>query len=191
MAKPDKSVEIINPPNMLKAKVGGKLPPADQAAIERAEMALGQIKHQFQDWLAEEVTKMEALIDSVSQDGLLGESGEMLFTSAHDLRGLGSTYEFPIISRISGSLAKLIETKERRSIAPLALVRAHASSIRAAPIVDPLSGRSAAGWRSSSSRLSASQPCQARRRAAATMVRPTSAAPAIIKVGSNITSCPP
>ena len=67
MAKPDKSVEIINPPNMLKAKVGGKLPPADQAAIERAEMALGQIKHQFQDWLAEEVTKMEALIDSVSQ----------------------------------------------------------------------------------------------------------------------------
>ena len=58
----------------------------------------------------------------------------MLFTSAHDLRGLGSTYEFPIISRISGSLAKLIETKERRSIAPLALVRAHASSIRAALI---------------------------------------------------------
>lgn len=134
MAKPDKSVEIINPPNMLKAKVGGKLPPADQAAIERAEMALGQIKHQFQDWLAEEVTKMEALIESVSQDGLLGESGEMLFTSAHDLRGLGSTYEFPIISRISGSLAKLIETKERRSIAPLSLVRAHASSIRAALI---------------------------------------------------------
>ena len=99
MAKPDKSVEIINPPNMLKAKVGGKLPPADQAAIERAEMALGQIKHQFQDWLAEEVTKMEALMDSVSQDGLLGESGEMLFTCAHDLRGLGSTYEFPIIRR--------------------------------------------------------------------------------------------
>jgi hypothetical protein len=58
----------------------------------------------------------------------------MLFTSAHDLRGLGSTYEFPIISRISGSLAKLVETKERRSIAPLSLVRAHASSIRAALI---------------------------------------------------------
>lgn len=134
MAKPDKSVEIINPPNMLKAKVGGKLPPADQAAIERAEMALGKIKHQFQDWLAEEVTKMEALMDSVSKDGLLGESGEMLFTCAHDLRGLGSTYEFPIISRISGSLAKLIETKQRRSIAPMALVRAHASSIRAALI---------------------------------------------------------
>ncbi|WP_440959535.1 Hpt domain-containing protein [Oceanicaulis sp. LC35] len=134
MAKPDKSVEIINPPNMLKAKVGGKLPPADQAAIERAEMALGQIKHQFQDWLAEEVTKMEALMDSVSQDGLLGESGEMLFTSAHDLRGLGATYEFPIISRISGSLAKLIETKQRRSIAPIALVRAHAGAIRAALI---------------------------------------------------------
>jgi len=134
MAKPDNSVEIINPPNLLKAKVGGKLPPADQAAIERAEMALGQIKHQFQDWLAEEVTKLEALLESVSQDGMAGAAGEMLFTSAHDLRGLGTTYEFPIISRIAGSLAKLIETEERRAMAPMALVKAHAGSIRAALI---------------------------------------------------------
>lgn len=134
MAKPDNSVEIINPPNLLKAKVGGKLPPADQAAIERAEMALGQIKHQFQDWLAEEVTKLEALLESVSQDGMEGAAGEMLFTSAHDLRGLGTTYEFPIISRLAGSLAKLIETEERRATAPMALVRAHAGSIRAALI---------------------------------------------------------
>jgi len=134
MAKPDKSVEIINPPNMLKAKVGGKLPPADEAAIARAEMALGQIKHQFQDWLAEEVTKLEALMDSVGQDGLNSSAGEMLFTSAHDLRGLGTTYEFPIISRMSASLAKLIETDERRAIAPMTLVKAHAHAIRAALI---------------------------------------------------------
>lgn len=134
MAKPDNSVEIINPPNLLKAKVGGKLPPADQAAIERAEMALGQIKHQFQDWLSEEVTKLEALLESVSQDGMEGAAGEMLFTSAHDLRGLGTTYEFPIITRLAGSLAKLIETEERRAKAPMALIKAHAGSIRAALI---------------------------------------------------------
>ena len=134
MSKPDPSVEIINPPNMLKAKIGGKLPPADQAAIERAEMALGQIKHQFQDWLGEEVAKLEALMDSVAQDGMTGQSGEMLFTSAHDLRGLGATYEFPIISRIAGSLAKLVETPDRRAIAPITLVRAHAHAIRAALI---------------------------------------------------------
>lgn len=135
MSNPDKKkVEIINPPNVLKAKIGGKLPPADVAAIERAEMALGQIKHQFRDWLTEEVNKLEALMDSVEQDGMTGASGEMLFGSAHDLRGLGATYEFPIISRIAGSLAKLIETEELRAKAPMSLVRAHARSIRAAII---------------------------------------------------------
>jgi hypothetical protein len=30
MSKREKPIEIINPPNMLKVKVGGKLPPADK-----------------------------------------------------------------------------------------------------------------------------------------------------------------
>jgi hypothetical protein len=51
---------------------------------------------------------------------------------AHDLKGLGSTYEFPIVSRIAGSLCKLIDDPATRARAPLNLVDAHIDAIKAA-----------------------------------------------------------
>jgi hypothetical protein len=58
----------------------------------------------------------------------------MLFTCAHDLRGLGTTYEYPIITRIAASLSKLIETPEQRETVPMSLVEAHVGAIKAAII---------------------------------------------------------
>ena len=51
---------------------------------------------------------------------------------AHDLKGLGTTYGFPLVSRIAGLLCRLIEDKTQRMAAPLALVDAHILSIKAA-----------------------------------------------------------
>ncbi|MFW6413141.1 MAG: Hpt domain-containing protein [Oceanicaulis sp.] len=132
MAPREKPIEIINPPNMLKVKVGGKLPSADQALIQRAESALNNLKTEFGDWLGEEVSKLEAWLKACKTDGLASAAGEALFTTAHDLRGLGATYEFPIISRIAASLSKLIETEEDRARVPLTLAEAHVGAIRAA-----------------------------------------------------------
>ncbi len=134
MSQREKPIEIINPPNMLKAKVGGKLPPADKALIERAERAVDNLKVEFSDWLGEEVTRLELYLVEVRKTGLDGELGEMLFTTAHDLRGLGTTYEFPIITRMAGSLSKLIDTEEKRASAPMSLIEAHVGAIRAAVV---------------------------------------------------------
>jgi hypothetical protein len=134
MSKREKPVEIINPPNMLKVKVGGKLPPADAAMIERATRAVDNLKCEFADWLGEEITKLEACLVEVRKEGLDSPVGEMLFTTAHDLRGLGSTYEFPIITRMAGSLSKLLDSEEKRADAPLSLIEAHVGAIRAAVV---------------------------------------------------------
>lgn len=132
MTQREKPIEIINPPNMLKAKIGGKLPTSDMVMIQRAEKALDNLKVEFADWLGEEVTKLEHWLKECKTQGLNGDAGESLFTTAHDLRGLGTTYEFPIITRISGSLSKLIETPEDRARVPFNLVAAHVGAIRAA-----------------------------------------------------------
>jgi hypothetical protein len=134
MSQREKPIEIINPPNMLKVKVGGKLPPADKALIDRAERAVDNLKVEFADWLGEEVTKLELYLVEVKKAGLDSALGEMLFTTAHDLRGLGTTYEFPIITRMAGSLSKLIDTEEKRATAPLPLIEAHVGAIRAAVV---------------------------------------------------------
>ena len=68
----------------------------------------------------------------VKTAGLAGPEGEELFVRAHDLRGLGSTYEFPIVTRLAGSLTKMIDMQEKRDKAPLALALAHVGAIRAA-----------------------------------------------------------
>ncbi len=132
MTQRERPIEIITPPNMLKAKVGGALPAANEAMMARAEAAIGDLRQNFKAWLEEEVAKLETLMRTARAGGLDGETGEALFTCAHDLRGLGSTYEFPIITRIAASLSKLIETAEQRAAAPLALVDAHVGAIRAA-----------------------------------------------------------
>lgn len=132
MTAKQKPIEIINPPNMLKVKVGGKLPSADKMMIQRAENALNNLKCEFNDWLAEEVDKLEATMVEVRTHGLKGPLGEMMFTAAHDLRGLGTTYEFPIISRMAGSLSRLLDTEDNRARAPMSLIEAHVGAIRAA-----------------------------------------------------------
>lgn len=132
MSQRQKPIEIINPPNMLKVKVGGRLPAADPDAIARAEKALETLSVEFGDWLGEEVDKLETALARVKTEGLEGEAGDGFFTVAHDLRGLGATYEFPLVTRIAASLARLVETPEKRSGVPVSLAEAHVSSIRAA-----------------------------------------------------------
>jgi len=132
MAKKEQPIEMITPPNMLRVKVGGRVGPIDEAAIARAEAALDDMKEVFVEWLELEVKKLEAASKRVAAEGLESEAGEELFARAHDLRGMGTTYNFPIVTRMAGSLSKLIETSEKRAIAPTSLALAHTGAIRAA-----------------------------------------------------------
>ena len=59
MAQKQQPIEMITPPNMLRVKVGGRIGPVDEAAIQRAEQALEDMKEVFSDWLETEVDKLE------------------------------------------------------------------------------------------------------------------------------------
>lgn len=132
MPKPNQDVEIVNPPNMLQIKIGGPVSAGDLHLIEKAEDAIKDLRHEFGAWLEEEVQKLEDAAKLVREKGLKGDEGEQLFICAHDLRGVGSTYEFPIITRLAASLTKLIDMDEKRQKASKALALAHVDAIRAA-----------------------------------------------------------
>jgi hypothetical protein len=51
-------VEVINVPNTLRAKVGGRLGAIDTGAIAKAEAALADLSSQFDQWLEDEVNKV-------------------------------------------------------------------------------------------------------------------------------------
>jgi len=123
---------MIPPPNALKLKVGGgRLGAIDPAAIAKAEAALKSLANNFTQWLADEITKLEAARQQVRSQGVSIETMENLYLRAHDLKGLGATYEYPIVTRIAGSLCKMIDDPAKRLEAPMFLVDAHIDAIRA------------------------------------------------------------
>jgi hypothetical protein len=98
--------------------------------VARAEAALKALAGQFARWLQDEIDKLDAARARVETEGLTGDAGETLYIHAHDLKGLGGTYEFPIVTRIAGSLCGLLEEPGGRGAIPLALIDAHIEAIK-------------------------------------------------------------
>ena len=132
MSKSNSDVEMISAPNLLQVKIGGPIGTGDLHLIEKADEALKDMRSSFSQWLEEEVDKLEMAAAKAKDAGLNTDEGENLFIRAHDLRGLGTTYEFPIITRLASSMTKLIDIKEKRDKASMGLVMAHVGAIRAA-----------------------------------------------------------
>jgi hypothetical protein len=122
---------VMQPPS-LRLKVGGRFGAIDPSAIAKAEAALKSLSGNFAQWLSEEVVKLDASRARVRDEGVSAETMETLYLRAHDLKGLGTTYEFPLITRIGASLCRLIDDKDKRLTVSLALVDAHIDAIKAA-----------------------------------------------------------
>jgi hypothetical protein len=128
---------MVNPPNTLRPKVGaGRFGALDPAAIAKAEAALKNLSGNFSQWLKDEIDKLEAARRAVHAEGRTPQTMESLYLRAHDLKGLGTTYGFPLITRIAASLCSLTDDVEKRSRAPLPLIDAHIDAIRAAVAQD-------------------------------------------------------
>ena len=122
---------VIQPPS-LRLKVGGRFGAIDPSAIAKAEAALKSLSGNFAQWLSEEVVKLDAARQLVRDNGVTAETMGTLYLRAHDLKGLGTTYECPLITRIGASLCRLIDDKDKRLTVSLPLVDAHIDAIKAA-----------------------------------------------------------
>ena len=121
-------IELFMPPNILKAKVGGSYVGLDMAAINRAEAAMEELKSEFANWAQDDVhrlvTAREAFAvkpDSTTRAGLL--------RAAHDMKGQASTFNYPLIARVAGSLSHLIHGLADTAELSLGLVDAHVNAI--------------------------------------------------------------
>ena len=131
-APADSAVELIQVPNTLRMKVGSRFGGIDPSAVAKAEAALKGLSGQFGVWLQDEITKLEAARAAIKSEGMNRQTADRLYLHSHDLKGLGATYEFPLITRIAGSLCKLMDDQESRTAAPMFLIDAHIDAVRAA-----------------------------------------------------------
>ena len=131
MASENKKAQIINPPNTLRAKLGGS-GYIDSNIVSRAEDVIAGLKSEFSDWLTADIqalTKAQVNFNTARDE----ESAVILFRAAHDIRGQATTFGFPLIARIATSLAKLMEGMAKADVElcdiPIALVTAHIEAI--------------------------------------------------------------
>ena len=126
MAK-QQPIEIFMPPNILKAKVGsGGL---DSSALRKAEQAIEELRKEFGDWIVEDVTHLvEARNTYVSNPS--DETLSALYRAAHDLKGQGTTFDFPLVARVASSLCKLTDDDTKLKSIPVHLIDAHVDAIK-------------------------------------------------------------
>lgn len=119
--------------NALRLKMGGgRLGAIDPAAIAKAEAALKNLAGNFDKWLADEIAKLAQARADAGTEGFAPTAVQTLYLRAHDLKGLGTTYGFPIVTRIAGSLCKLIDDQAKRGADHVDLIDAHIDAIKAA-----------------------------------------------------------
>ncbi len=131
MNKPS-GAQFIQPPNTLRLKVGGsRFGGIDPAALAKAEAALANLSSQFDEWLNDEMQKLDAARAEIQAHGYTPATAETLYLRAHDMKGLGGTYGYPLITRIAASLCKLTDEERVRMKAPVFLIDAHIDAIKA------------------------------------------------------------
>jgi hypothetical protein len=111
-----------------------KHPVFDSEAVSRAEETLKALGGSMQRWLEADVMRLQDLRIGAQQAHWSYAALEGLLSAAHDLKGMGETYGFPLVSQLAASLCRLLETDDGKAVvqqAP-ALACAHVDAIRAA-----------------------------------------------------------
>ena len=123
--------DVIRPPNALRMKVGGGFSGIDAGALARAEEALRSMSAQFGQWLQDEIVKLDKAQSDIRAEGYNAATAEALYFRAHDLKGLGTTYQYPIVTRLAASLCRMMDDPTKRMAAPVVLLDAHIDAIKA------------------------------------------------------------
>ena len=131
MAKP--KVQFISPREAGLPVIDHDGPVFDLDAISRADETLKAISGSFQQWLEGDVRKLQQARLDAEQAGWSDSALEQLMSVAHDIKGMGESYGYPLATGMAASLCRLIETDSGKAAARAhpALVSAHVDTLRA------------------------------------------------------------
>jgi len=124
MSKPP----LIKPPSRLSDKVGKTGGPTPEQAVMRALGAVEGMMDGYQGWAVDDLQSLwQAFQDTATGKGEISEMYEI----AHQSRGEGGTFGFPLISQIGDSLCRFLGGKEDLSKTDLGVIRIHILAMKA------------------------------------------------------------
>lgn len=103
----------------------------DLEAIARAEAALQKLSGEFEGWMQSEADRLDAARRTALACGMEKKPLEELFRAAHDIKGEGATFGYPLAAEAADSLCRLLEHAPAPTQIPAELVDQHVDGIRA------------------------------------------------------------
>ena len=128
----DKGVRYFPPPKTLQRKIGKGFA-FDLDLIEKVQREVEQWSESFQDWTREYIERLDAArrasadAEPARRRSLFAEMNAM----AHELRGMGGTFGFPLITAVARSLFDLTAFNLDPSDECLKLVGSHVDTLKA------------------------------------------------------------
>ena len=122
--------QIITPPNALKARVGGELG-IDPALAKKADAAVENMQAEFLQRAGAAVAEIAAQITLASDsDSDGGECAAEVHRIAHELQTQGAAFAYPLISDVSASLCRYLDSLDPLAILSSKIVCAHTEAIQ-------------------------------------------------------------
>jgi chemotaxis protein histidine kinase CheA len=122
--------EVIVPPNRLK-KALKRASADDYDPLIAAEEAFEELSTQFAAWMEDECTGLDEARRVIHAQGFTDITRETLFRAAHDIKGHGSTFGFPLAADAADSLCRVLEHTTDLGLVPLKFVDQCVDAVRA------------------------------------------------------------
>jgi chemotaxis protein histidine kinase CheA len=122
-----KKFQVMNPPNTLKARVG--VGGFDAGAVKRMESAIQNLKGEFEVQAKEHAAQLAAAAAELLRSPKHMEKRQAVYMLAHELRGQGGTFNYPLITRFGDQLCRYLDAADILDAKALVVVKAAADAI--------------------------------------------------------------
>lgn len=111
---------------------GDGLPAASMAdTLARAEEATVLLRQNYTTWAREDIDKGQRCLDDATADpAKLRNHLDALYAIMHNVKGQGSSFGYPLVTRIAQSLCKLLGAKHDAGDAMLRVAQAHLDALK-------------------------------------------------------------
>ena len=106
-----------------------------QEMVTQAEEALDALTEEFEGWMRNDLEKMRDAWRVAQKPHATADDYRTLYTCAHNIRGAATSYGYPAVSRLCGSLCDLLSGT--RPGENTALINLHIEACRAAVAAGP------------------------------------------------------
>lgn len=128
----DKGIRFYTPPRQLRAKTGGDIG-IDPARVARIQNDLDSWNEEFINWTVEFIKRLRVLLAKAQREEPASRRAKFsrINQIAHELRGQGGIFGYPLVSSVAKSLFELTKDTLDRSDDCLILVRNHIETLQA------------------------------------------------------------